>query len=174
LVGGLTIGIFLGLVAAILDEVVAWPRGVVLVGFGGALLVAAASDARLIQLPYVWTARQTPKTWGCSFGSTPAVFAWGLDLGLVVTTRLTSFAILVLPVYAILNGSFFAAVGIFAAFGMTRAAVSSATAVYSTDDLGEVCSRLRDSQGARGRIAVAASSFMCLVVLGPWVTSTWI
>jgi hypothetical protein len=80
----------------------------------------------------------------------------------------------VLPAFVLLNGSFIAAVGIFTAFAVTRAAVSSATALYAKDDLGEVCSRLRDSQRVRGRVAVAASSFLCLVVLGPWVTSIWI
>jgi hypothetical protein len=174
LVGGLTIGIVIGLVAAILDAVAALPRVVVLVGLCGALLIAAATDARLIRIPYVWTVRQTPRTWGCSFGSTPAVFAWGLDLGLVFTTRLTSFAVLVLPVYAVLSGSFIAAVGIFAAFGVTRAVVSSTTAVYAKGDLGEVCSRLRDSQRVRAKVAIAASSFLCLIVLGPWVSSIWI
>jgi TM2 domain-containing membrane protein YozV len=174
LAGGLVIGILVGLLAAIIHEVVAWPREFVLAGLCSALLVAAASDARLVRPPYIWTARQTPRTWGCSFGSTPAVFAWGFDLGLVFTTRLTSFGVLVLPAFVLLNGSFIAAVGIFTAFAVTRAAVSSATALYAKDDLGEVCSRLRDSQRVRGRVAVAASSFLCLVVLGPWVTSIWI
>lgn len=122
--GGLTAGTSFGLLGVLLHEVLAWPRSIVVPVLGLVLLGAFAGDSGLLRPLRIGTKRQTPLSWTCVFGNGLGVFAWGFDLGTGYTTKLTSYATIALPLYAILSANLVWSCLVFTAFGLTRATVS--------------------------------------------------
>jgi hypothetical protein len=96
------------------------------------LLLVGLADLQLIRIALPLT-RQTPRGWTCSFGVAPGVFAWGVDLGLGLTTRLPALSFLALPLSAIAVGSFSLAVLILAIYGFARATIVTAAVALSRD-----------------------------------------
>src|SRR6266545_2491216 len=103
--GGFTAGVVVGLVSVLL-HVVTWPPVALPIVLAIVLLLAACADAGFLRLPYFGTTRQTTSTWRCAFGPPLGVLAWGFDLGMALTTRMTSYTMLALPAYALLSGDF--------------------------------------------------------------------
>jgi hypothetical protein len=66
--------------------------------------VAIAREARWISLPLPQLRRQTKQVWAILFPRTVAATLWGLDLGLIFTTRLTFSGVWLLAAVAFLNG----------------------------------------------------------------------
>ncbi len=118
----------------------------VALGFAGLLLRAAAAlayaasvDLGLLRIRQLTWQRQTPGDWPCSLGHYPGIFAWGFDLGLGLTTRIPYQSLLVLPLAAVLVGSFPAAVAITTVYGASRALAVVAAVSAGGDDFPATC-----------------------------------
>ncbi len=157
-VGGLTLGTLLGAAGTMLQAIARPPQTLAAIVVVLILLGSAANDAALIQLPRLGPARQTPQSWICSYGRTGGVFAWGFDLGLVFTTRLTSWGVFALVAYTILHGSIVSGGFIFGTYATVRALAAVVVAERSDYDVGGTCTRLSESQQARLRVAAIASA----------------
>jgi hypothetical protein len=137
LAGGATIGVLLGFAGLLLRAALGDALDTVFVlVVPAALLYTAAVDLSILPLPHFTSARQTPGAWDCALGHYPAVFGWGFDLGLGITTRIPYQSLLVLPVAALLAGDLATAVAIMAVYGASRAlavvaAISAADSDYS-------------------------------------------
>ena len=88
--GGLLSGAILGLVAASLGSLLGATRllDASLIMSPVVLIVLGASDLELWDGRLLTGSRQTPGYWSCSFGPAWGLFAWGLDLGNGMTTRI--------------------------------------------------------------------------------------
>jgi hypothetical protein len=157
LLGGLTIGVLAGFTASLLSVLVVWPSSIIVGALVVALGVSAAADTSWIRLPRFSVKRQTPGAWRCSFGVTFGVFAWGFDLGLGFSTRLTSYAMFVLPIYAALSAQFAATVTAFTTFGVARACTTVALAVRHGKQAPQAASCLGDEQRLLLRLGSVAS-----------------
>jgi hypothetical protein len=162
--GGSMVGFFLGLVGMLFANAVhPVPVAVEATILGAALAIGGVSDAGLLRLRKVTPRRQTPGSWPCSFGNYPAGFAWGFDLGALVTTRIPYQATLVLPIASVVSGSVPFAVGAMGAYGLARAlAVALAVIGAGEADIGEACSvlgrRAQTLSRVVGWIAVSVSA----------------
>lgn len=160
ILGGLTGGVIAGVPFALLGTLLAtltpsttWPS---LLGLASVCLLAALGDSELVRLPTLG-ARQTPRSWTCAFGEAGGVFAWGVDLGAGLTTRIISYLTLAMPAYALLSGRFFLGVAAFSVFGGTRAANTVFIALRSGRSSSEVAACLGDDQRLLFRTAALAS-----------------
>lgn len=167
--GGAVLGLAVASVGAFVNVVFESPVSFTTVLIAGLLCTAILSDASFITLPNIGTDRQTPGTWKCVFGDRPAVFAWGFDLGLGITTRIRSVGLLALPVYALLGGNFVAAVLAFVAFGATRSLVTVAVALRHGHDAVEVSHCLGDHHRTLGLLSSAASLTALVALSIPWM-----
>src|SRR6266700_3775940 len=127
--GGALIGVALG---DTLDTVF-------VVAVPAALAYAASVDLGLLRIRQLTWQRQTPGDWPCSLGHYPGIFAWGFDLGLGLTTRIPYQSLLVLPLAAVLVGSFPAAVAITTVYGASRALAVVAAVSAGGDDFPATC-----------------------------------
>lgn len=167
--GGLTTGVFLGFAAVLFHGLVSVQTTVAVSLLCLILIVAAAVDASVLHLPAIGASRQTPYSWACSFGPLPAAFAWGCDLGMMFTTRVTSYAILALPTYALLSGNLIGTCIVFLVYGVTRSLIVAMVVVRSDHDIGTVCQRLGDSQQARLRASSLASIIAVAAIILVWL-----
>jgi hypothetical protein len=167
--GGLTTGVLLGLVTVLLHAVLAWPREAIVVVLGVVLAGAFAADASLVRIRPLGLRRQTPRTWSCSFGEVAGAFAWGFDLGLALTTRLTTYAVVVLPVFAVLSGSFALTCLVFFVYGTTRAAVVVGVAAGSKPAALDLSRELSESQSTLFRLAAVASLVTAGTIFAVWL-----
>src|ERR1043166_2631949 len=89
--GGATMGLVLGLAGLLLRAAIGDVLDTVFaVVVPAALAYAAASDLGLLPVRQLTWERQTPGSWPCSLGHYPGIFAWGPDLGLGLTTPISS------------------------------------------------------------------------------------
>lgn len=166
LAGGAMLGVLLGFLGVVLAEIfgsgldrafaIAVPLG---------LAYAGLTDLGYLRLSYFTRMRQTPGSWPCALGHYPAMFAWGFDLGLGVTTRFAHQAVLVVPLAAVLTGSLWAAVAISAAYGGGRAlAVVYAIMRAGEEDFGAACDRIQSRTGLLKRL-VGATALVTAVLI---------
>lgn len=119
-VGGALTGVGVGIAGVALGEV--GGANIFATPLCASLGIAGLIDLQLIRFtPPI--ARQTPRGWTCALGKGPGVFAWGVDLGLGVATRLPAMTFVSLLIATAMTGSFPVAVGIMALFGFVRAAI---------------------------------------------------
>jgi len=144
IVGGLAIGVLLGFAGVLLRAAIGDALDTVfLIVVPVALVYAASVDLGLLHVrPLTW-ARQTPGDWPCSLGHYPGIFAWGVDLGLGVTTRIPYQSLLVIPLSAFLVGDLASAVAITTAYGAARALAVVAAVVSANDDFPAVCDAIQ-------------------------------
>lgn len=167
LAGGAMLGVPLGFLGVVLAEVFGNDLDVAFaVVVPLALLYAGLTDLGFLQFSYVTRTRQTPGAWPCALGHYPAMFAWGFDLGLGLTTRFAHQAVLVVPVAAILTGSMWASVAIAAAYGFARAlAVVYAIARAGDTDFAAVCNRIQDRTFALKRLVGTGALVTAAVIV---------
>ena len=138
--GGALIGVALGLAGLLLRAAVGDMLDTVfVVAIPAALAYAASVDLGLLRGRQLTWQRQTPGDWPCSLGHYPGIFAWGFDLGLGLTTRIPYQSLLVLPLAAVLVGSFPAAVAITTVYGASRALAVVAAVSAGGDDFPATC-----------------------------------
>jgi hypothetical protein len=167
LVGGALLGVFLGFIGVVLAEI-----------FGGGLdkafaiavplclAYAGLTDLGFLRFTYFSRMRQTPGSWPCALGHYPAMFAWGVDLGLGVTTRFAHQAVLVVPLAAVLTGSLWAAIAITAAYGAARAfAVVIAISRAGSADFAAVCDRIQERTYGYKRLVGAAALVTAFLIV---------
>jgi hypothetical protein len=119
--GGAAIGICLGFVGLVLDTFAhAALRQMLVAGLPLLMVFAGLIDLRVVPLRPFTTKRQTPKSWACTLGNVPASAAWGADLGMLVATRVCAQTAWILPLFALVSGSFWTSVLVMAAFGISR------------------------------------------------------
>lgn len=159
LIGGAVAGVVLGGAGSVLDAVVGSHGWRVVAAIVLVVCLTAAGLADIGVLPFALGRkrnRQTPKSWQCVLGVPGATFAWGADLALAVTTRISFQAMLVVPLAALLAPNFVSSVGVMAAFGLTRALVA-VTASMTADDLEERTTAFDTRYLVFARVAGAAS-----------------
>jgi hypothetical protein len=132
--GGAAVGICLGFAGLVIDafahEAI---RQLLVVGLPVLMVIAGLIDLRVVPVSPYTTQRQTPKSWSCTLGNVPASAAWGADLGLLFATRVCTQSAWILPVYALLSGSFWTSVMVMALFGTARSgSVITAVALMPT------------------------------------------
>jgi hypothetical protein len=167
LVGGALLGVFLGFVGVVLAELfdngldVAFAIVIPL-----ALAYAGLTDLGILRFTYFTRVRQTPGSWPCALGHYPAMFAWGFDLGLGVTTRFAHQAVLVVPLAAVLTGSMWASIAITAAYGGARAlAVVISIQRAGSADFAAVCDRIQERTYGYKRLVGVAALVTALVIV---------
>jgi hypothetical protein len=99
-----------------------------------------------------------------------ASFAWGADLALAVTTRISYQGLLVVPIAALLAPTFPAAIAIMATFGLTRAAVTVLGSI-TTSDIGARTSAIDVHYQMFKRLAGIGSLFLAAVLAGAAVSA---
>src|SRR5262249_61452840 len=134
--GGLTIGVLLGFAGVLLRSAIGDALDTVfIVVVPAALVYAALVDLGLLPVKSLTWVRQTPGDWPCSMGHYPGIFAWGVDLGLGVTTRIPYQSLLVIPLSAFLVGDLASAVAITTAYGAARALAVVAAVPAAENDV---------------------------------------
>jgi hypothetical protein len=144
LLGGATGGALIGLVLGFAGLLLRAALGdtldsVFAVAVPASLAYAASVDLGLLPVRQLTWERQTPGSWPCSLGHYPGIFAWGLDLGLGLTTRIPYQSLLVLPLAALLAGNLAAAVAITTVYGVSRAFAVVAAVSAGGDDFPATC-----------------------------------
>ena len=138
--GGALIGLVLGFAGLLLRAALGDTLDTVFaVAVPAALAYAASVDLGLLPVRQLTWERQTPGSWPCSLGHHPGIFAWGLDLGLGLTTRIPYHSLLVLPLAALLAGNLAAAVAITTVYGVSRAFAVVAAVSAGGDDFPATC-----------------------------------
>ena len=138
--GGALIGLVLGFAGLLLRAALGDTLDAVFaVAVPAALAYAASVDLGLLPVRQLTWERQTPGSWPCSLGHYPGIFAWGLDLGLGLTTRIPYQSLLVLPLAALLTGNLAAAVAITTVYGVSRAFAVVAAVSAGGDDFPATC-----------------------------------
>jgi hypothetical protein len=142
--GGLVSGLLLGFVGQALVFVLGPQPISAAAGLAPlVLMVLGASDLGLGALPRPTGSRQTPGYWSCSFGPSWGLFAWGVDLGNGLTTKVPHQVLLGLMVIATLSGHLLVAVMVMSAYGLARAcAIAMAVLTSRATDVGEISSRI--------------------------------
>ncbi len=168
LLGGLSMGALVGFVGMILHLMVIWPPELSAGLLSVVLLLVAARDASLLPLPRIGLVRQTPGAWKCSFGPAFGILAWGFDLGCGLTTRLTTYALLVLPIFAVLSGDMAMVIVAFGVFGAARAATVIAVGLAADVASPEASHELGARQGVLLRLAAAGSVAAASALLITW------
>jgi hypothetical protein len=167
LVGGALLGVFLGFLGVVLAEL--FDNGLSIafaIVIPVALAYAGLTDLGYLRLTYFSRIRQTPGSWPCALGHYPAMFAWGFDLGLGVTTRFAHQAVLVVPLAAVLTGSMWAAVAITAAYGGARAlAVVISISRAGNEDFAAVCDRIQEHTYGYKRLVGLAALVTAFVIV---------
>jgi hypothetical protein len=138
--GGALIGLVLGFAGLLLRAALGDTLDTVFaVAVPASLAYAASVDLDLLPVRQLTWERQTPGSWPCSLGHHPGIFAWGLDLGLGLTTRIPYQSLLVLPLAALLAGDLAAAVAITTVYGVSRAFAVVAAVSAGGDDFPATC-----------------------------------
>ena len=138
--GGALIGLVLGFAGLLLRAALGDTLDAVFaVAVPAALAYAASVDLGLLPVRQLTWERQTPGSWPCSLGHYPGIFAWGLALGLGLTTRIPYQSLLVLPLAALLAGNLPTAVAITTLYGVSRAFAVVAAVSAGGDDFPATC-----------------------------------
>jgi hypothetical protein len=168
IVGGAVAGVALGWAGTAVRAVTGQPSWTV--GASSTLAaicaVAGLADVGILRVElFRGKNRQTPKNWQCALGVPGASFAWGVDLALAVTTRISYQALLVVPVAALLAPTFAAAVAVMATFGLTRAGVAVLGSL-TTSDVDARTSAIDVHYQMFRRLAGAGSLMLAVVLAG--------
>jgi hypothetical protein len=166
IVGGLAIGVLLGFAGVLLRAAIGDALdSVFLIVVPAALVYAASVDLGLLHVrPLTWV-RQTPGDWPCSMGHYPGIFAWGVDLGLGVTTRIPYQSLLVIPLSAFLVGDMASAVAITTAYGAARALAVVAAVTSANDDFPAVCDAIQGRVPALKRLVGATALVIAALIV---------
>lgn len=140
--GGATAGVLLGYLGVLVGMVVPAGRDLWMPVLGGMLVLLGLVDTKLLRLTIPYPTRQTPAQWACRFGPAGATFAWGFDLGTLITTAIPYAAMIVVPVSALIGGNFWMAVLSVALFGTARAAAVTLATHFAYGHTATVCTRL--------------------------------
>jgi hypothetical protein len=163
--GGAMLGVFVGFFGVLLAELL--PGAIdpaFAIGVPLALVYAGLTDLGFMRLTYFTRIRQTSGSWPCALGHYPAMFAWGFDLGLGVTTRIPYQAVLVVPIAALLTGSLGAAVAVTAAYGAARALAVAGAITASSGDVASTCDAIQGRVGVLKRL-VGATALVTAVLI---------
>lgn len=118
------------------------------------LAVGAIIDSGIpVERPSFGPKRQTPLLWACSLGRDGAAFAWGMDLGSALTTRLPYLSLVGIVIYAVLSESILQSVVILGSYGLGRSLAAIAVVLRSPDHAAS-CTRLGE---LANRFSLAAS-----------------
>lgn len=164
LLGGLVGGVILGWFAVLASALggSAWTsiRPLLL---GSLLLLGAASDLDIIRYRLLRSLnRQTPRAWNCALGGPGAALAWGSDLALVVTTRISYQGMLAVIAATILAPGYWTALFTMATFGTVRA-MATVTYATRTVDIEETTAQI-DARFLIFKRAVGASALTVALV----------
>jgi hypothetical protein len=107
---------------------------------------AVLTDLHVVSGPRVTSRRQTARGWACAFGPLGAVTAWGVDLGLVVTTRIEHQATLLLLAFALIAPEAGIAAIVLASHGAARAAAVGFAVIRSKEHFSEECDLINRRQ----------------------------
>jgi hypothetical protein len=164
-IGGLAAGVVVGLAATLLGVVLrTGPTRVELIALSACLAVAGLIDLRLLA-PRQVIKRQTPRGWTCSLGPTPGVLAWGVDLGLGLTTRLPAMTFLALPLSCLVLRSFPLSLAVMGTYGVVRAVGIVGVIAVARPKLPMVCQGLAVRASLiRGTVGVAAIAASLLLL----------
>jgi hypothetical protein len=164
--GGALIGVVLGLCGLLLRAALGDALDTVFaIVVPAALVYAASVDLGLLRVASLTSDRQTPGSWPCSLGHYPGIFAWGLDLGLGVTTRIPYQSLLVLPLAALLSGSLGASVAITTVYGASRA-LAVVVAVSAGGDFPVACDAIqRRVLSLKAVVGLAALALAAVIVV---------
>ena len=165
LVGGATLGVFLGFLAVLLGAAPGIPDPVFGIAVPALLAYAGLTDLGFLRLTYFTWMRQTPGSWPCALGHYPAMFAWGFDLGLGVTTRFPYQGVIVLPIAAVLTGNFWAAIAVTAAYGLARALAVVIAVSAAQGDFAGACDAIQARSGRLRRVVGAAALVTAIVIV---------
>ncbi len=168
IIGGAVAGIALGWAGTVVRAVTgqqSWLVGASL-ALAAICVVAGLADLGILPVELLRDRnRQTPKNWQSVLGVPGASFAWGADLALAVSTRISYQALLVVPVAALLAPTFAAAVAVMATFGLTRAGVAVLGSL-TTSDVGARTSAIDAHYQMFRRLAGAGSLMLAAVLAG--------
>jgi len=165
-VGGALAGVLLGFLGLLLRAALGDTLDTVfLIVVPAALAYAAAVDLGILPVPQITSERQTPSSWPCSLGHHPGIFAWGVDLGLGVTTRIPYQSLLVLPLAALLSGNLAASVAIMAAYGFARALAVVVTVEAARGDFTGACDAIQARVVSLKRVVGAAALVFAAVIV---------
>src|SRR6266542_3548544 len=160
IIGGAVAGIALGWAGTVVRAVTgqqSWLVGASL-ALAAICVVAGLADLGILPVELLRDRnRQTPKNWQSVLGVPGASFAWGADLALAVSTRISYQALLVVPVAA--------AVAVMATFGLTRAGVAVLGSL-TTSDVGARTSAIDAHYQMFRRLAGAGSLMLAAVLAG--------
>lgn len=96
-------------------------------------------------------------------GARGGMLAWGIDLGLGLTTRLPYQGVAVLLLFALLSGNLITSTLIMLLYGICRGVAVALAIVWSGEDHSDAC---RVLSGARSRLSQAAGLAALLSVAG--------
>lgn len=169
LAGGALGGVILGSVTAMIGSGVAAliPEIAPMIGLlalAGVLVFGALSDLGILRLSNVGTQHQTPGVWSCSFGVKPALFAWGLDLGLLIRTRIPLQTALAIPAVGLLTGDLLLSLAATVPYGVGKAMLVAMTATRPDGQFTEACN-IYDRTAGRARACASATGLVLAVVL---------
>lgn len=148
LVGSLLLGTTAGLAGAVasmlLDRtVLRWMLAAALVALAACDVFGLSGVSRLVT-------RQTPRQWDCILGTPGAVFAWGADLGMGLTTRIGCRSTLALVAVPALSANYWLGVGFCCSFGVARA-TGVGIAAAGPAEPSDVCEWLGSTKGSAQR-----------------------
>lgn len=169
-VSSVILGLLIGIFASITQLLSDTQSLFLLLALAAMLLVAGLADLGFINIPLLNVERQTPGSWPCSLGQRPAAFAWGLDLGLGVSTRVAYVSIYAIPVAAALSGGVLAAMAVMGAFGLGRTVAVAVPSLALGASSGDFCTRISHHQGnlnlLAGGMTMAVGCFVLTITLG--------
>lgn len=170
LAGGLTVGAIAGLLGAGLRWLVSPSPGVVGVIVVSSCLVGLLLDVGVVGLRVPSRRRQVNEDWLGRYRGWVYGTGFGFQLGTGVATTVTTAAVYVLLVLAVLSGSFASAVLIGAVFGLVRAVpIVAVRRAHDPEQLRLVLSRAHAIAGlsrvatVSGLLLVAAASLAVVV-----------
>jgi hypothetical protein len=166
LIGGVLAGFWLGFAGSLTEIVVGGFHRALQVDFVvAALAYGGLLDVGLRMGPRVTVRRQTPGFWPCAFGERPALIAWGLDLGTMVSTRIPYQAALALPVAAFFLGDVGIAILLMAAYGASRALVVVLAVLLARGDVGRACTVIDQRAQLLSRLIGMTAILLSFVLL---------
>ncbi len=164
--GGVLTGVVLGIagrsLSTALPDASTWGM---LVALPFALLVAGMVDLGLTRGSTFSPRRQTPGSWSCSLGTSGGIFAWGLDLGLGVTTRFPFQSVLPVFLFALFVGEVWPAVAVMGLYGLTKSLVVALAVGRAASDYPRACTRIARGTGRARSLAGSLSVALSFAVL---------
>jgi hypothetical protein len=156
--GGLIIGVLLAVVGLAIRELAHTEMpGFGLIALPTLAVLTGLVDLKVLRMHAISPTRQTAGGWTCAFGPLAGIFAWGVDLGLIVTTRISYQITFVVIAFALFSGNLGYSVLATMGFGVSRALATAIFALRAGDHLREQCDLINDQQLLMRRVAGAAA-----------------